>query len=118
MKILFGLIEDTTEAKTIANSLFEALTHGKSIEAKDWQAKLMNKAISSIYLSETEWLDILRELRQKDEKFQADYILCGEQIRFLYGNKSFFPVTAWQIIDKAFLQNCFILELPVAGGEA
>lgn len=118
MRILFGLIEDTTEAKAIADSLFEALTHGKNIEAKDWQAKLMNKAISSIYLSETEWLDILKELRQKDGNFQADYILCGEQISFLHENKSFFPEMAGQIIDRAFQQNCSILELPVTREEA
>lgn len=118
MKILFGLVENTTNAKFIAQNLFHALTRGKVKEANDWRTKLTLQINSTaVYLGEDEWFDILKELRKRDERFQADYILQEEQIKFLHEHKSIFPNALSAMIEKALNQNCSILELPIAEGQ-
>ena len=118
MNVLFGLIENVEDALIISQRLFDAITLGKTKESRELQGKLTALLCSdAIYVSEDEWFGFLKELRQKDGNFQADYVLHGEQIKFLHDNKSIFPEALNLMIDKALKQNCAILELPVTEGE-
>lgn len=114
MKILFGVVNDLKEANSVSLKLFAAIETGNVKIARKLILQLIQLTTIEhrIYLTEHEWFDVLRILR-KNEKFQANYILSQEQIKFMYLHRENFPEALKALTEKAHHDKHCLLELPI-----
>ena len=120
MKIYFAVIENISDARQKADVLMAQLTNGNMGEARKLEQELLSSAgpeISGVWLSEDEWKQFLKIVRESHPDFQADIVLDRDSIVRLNEIINALPQCIHEIIRLAFDKNCGILELPMEDEE-
>ena len=120
MKVYFAVIENIADLQQKAESLMTQLSSGNMERARKLEQELVassDPAAAGVWLSEDEWKQFLKIVRESHPDFQADIVLDRDSIVRLNEIIKALPQNIHGIIRLAFDKNCGILELPMEDEE-
>jgi hypothetical protein len=116
-----ALIQKNKEnAQNLASLLSDAVDRGMVAKADEYSLSLLtlSEKESRIELSEIEWHDFLKSVRNTTPSFVSAYVLDTKDVETILASKfpeGCDPIRA--LLEDAKVKNAWILELPVEGEE-